>query len=221
MIGKRKIIHLILCLATAISLVACGNRPTRDSSDTSEPKRSQRTIEKTDSTTTHSPAISSSPSSQNFDTETVWGLQINTVTLDLVPVTEEVFKDNVLTVLNVWGTWCPPCVEELPELQIVSERFKDKNVQIVGVMQDGIIDIGIPDHEMIEAGKILAADAKAEYMMILPDETLMTRFIYEMQYFPTTFFLDAKGEVVHTEVGSMNADRWEMIINDVLKEISN
>ena len=232
MIIKRKMIP-ILCLVACIGLTACGTDAKSNLPDTNETEKSRRTIEKTE-TTSKAPDISSS-SAQNVETDeeskesensgnsgetAAWAFQIDTVTLDNMPITEEAFKDNVLTVLNVWGTWCPPCVEELPELQEVNERFKDKNVQIVGVLQDGIVDVGIPDNEIIESAKILLTDAGAAYTVILPDETLLTRFIYDMQYYPTTFFLDAKGEVVHTEIGSANANTWERIINEVLEDIS-
>ena len=36
-----------------------------------------------------------------------------------------------LTVINFWGTWCPPCKEEMPLLSRLSEKFKYKNVQFI------------------------------------------------------------------------------------------
>ena len=43
-----------------------------------------------------------------------------------------------LTVINFWGTWCPPCKEEMPLLSRLSEKFKSKNVQFIGVALDDL-----------------------------------------------------------------------------------
>ncbi|MDR0434619.1 MAG: TlpA family protein disulfide reductase [Gracilibacteraceae bacterium] len=151
---------------------------------------------------------------------TVWELGIDTVTLDGEPITHEAFAENDLTVLNIWATWCPPCVRELPHLQEVSARFKDRGVQIVGVLQDGVTAAGAPAGDVIESAKTLLQTTGAAYTMILPDETITLNLIAKMQYFPTTFFINAKGEVVETVIGANDADSWEETINAVLADIS-
>jgi cytochrome c biogenesis protein CcmG/thiol:disulfide interchange protein DsbE len=42
--------------------------------------------------------------------------------------------------LNVWATWCHPCREEIPELQQLHERYRDRGLQTVGVSVDAIGD---------------------------------------------------------------------------------
>ena len=201
----------VLCLAALVSMAACGTG-TADGSpdaDAAPPSASSDTGAETDEN-----------ENRNVFAETAWGFQIDTVTLDGVSITEEAFQDNALTVLNVWGTWCPPCVDELPHLQEVSERFKNKNVQIVGVLQDGVTEPGVPDNAAIASAKTLLSAVGATYTMILPDETLLMDFIGKMQYFPTTFFIDSTGETVRTEVGAKAADEWEAIIDEVLQDVS-
>src|SRR5690606_30315980 len=39
--------------------------------------------------------------------------------------------------LNVWATWCPPCREEIPDLQELYEAHADRGLEIVGVSVDG------------------------------------------------------------------------------------
>jgi peroxiredoxin len=36
-------------------------------------------------------------------------------------------------VVNFWATWCPPCVEEMPDLQQVREAYRDRGVEVIGI----------------------------------------------------------------------------------------
>ena len=40
---------------------------------------------------------------------------------------------NKTVVLNFWGSWCPPCVEEMPMLAHLSDEFKSQNVLFIGI----------------------------------------------------------------------------------------
>ena len=145
---------------------------------------------------------------------------INTVTLAGESIAGTDFAGEKLTMLNIWATWCPPCVAELPHLQEISLAYADRGVRVVGVMQDGVNDKLELDEGIIETGKELLTNAGAEYIVILPDTVLMMEFIEQMQYFPTTFFLDADGKVIKTVIGSRDVDGWRQEIDEVLAEIS-
>lgn len=49
--------------------------------------------------------------------------------LDLIDtktsLTTESFSEKKLTVLNIWASWCPPCINELPELEKLDEEYRD------------------------------------------------------------------------------------------------
>ena len=36
-------------------------------------------------------------------------------------------------VVNFWATWCPPCVEEMPDLQKVRDEYRDRGVEVIGI----------------------------------------------------------------------------------------
>lgn len=161
-------------------------------------------------------------SSKSGETETAEvTADIETVTLDGEAFTAADIGKNKLTVLNIWATWCPPCVAELPELQSVNEAFKDQNVEVVGVLQDGITELGVKDSAVIDSANALLQNAGANYRVILPDEYLLQEFISTMQYFPTTFFLDAEGNVVNTVTGANDFESWSEIIDETLLELSH
>src|ERR1035437_3119800 len=45
------------------------------------------------------------------------------------------FRGKIL-VLNFWATWCPPCVDEMPSLNRLAERYSDKGLEVVAVSVD-------------------------------------------------------------------------------------
>lgn len=45
-------------------------------------------------------------------------------------------------VLNFWATWCPPCVEEMPELSGIGEEFRARQLQVIGIGIDSASNIG-------------------------------------------------------------------------------
>lgn len=51
------------------------------------------------------------------------------------PVTLSDFRGQVVLV-NIWATWCPPCVAELPALNRLQKRFKDKPFKIIALSTD-------------------------------------------------------------------------------------
>jgi thiol-disulfide isomerase/thioredoxin len=44
-----------------------------------------------------------------------------------------------LRVVNVWATWCVPCVAEMPDLQKIDDRFQDTDVELLGISLDDVI----------------------------------------------------------------------------------
>lgn len=156
---------------------------------------------------------------EDNEAASLWDLGIDTLSLDEVQVTQEDFRNNKLTVLNIWATWCPPCIRELPHLQEVSSRFEGTGVQIVGVLKDGVTESGAYDAEVIQSARILLDDAGAHYLVVLPDQTLQSQLLAYTQSYPTTYFIDSNGTIVHMVSGAKEADRWEEIINEVLASI--
>ena len=138
-----------------------------------------------------------------------------TTDLDGNPVTaEEIFSENKVTMVNLWGTFCGPCINEMPDLEELSGRLADKDCGIIGV----VIDIAGPDDTAhIEAAKEIEADTGVTYLSILPwagiDEMMPAQFV------PTTYFVDADGQIVgEAAVGARGADEYEALLDEVLAQ---
>ncbi|WFD11187.1 TlpA family protein disulfide reductase [Tepidibacter hydrothermalis] len=127
--------------------------------------------------------------------------------LDGNEITNKVFKDNDLTVINIWGTECPPCIEEIPELQKLQDEFKDKKVKVIGVVSD----------KQTEAAKEILNIQKANYTNIIPDENLEKEVVNNFDYTPATIFVNSKGEVVDTFIpGSTDFKNLKTIVGNIL-----
>lgn len=95
----------------------------------------------------------------------------------------------VPTVVNLWGSWCPPCREEMPVLQELAGSAGER-VRVVGIISKD----GLPQAAAFaeDAGVTFpsAYDASGQLMAELGVNAL-----------PYTYFLDADGALVHTEAG--------------------
>lgn len=204
---KRKVLWLLTAIIVVAATAAGCAAPPEGAAAASEPSARQSDPEAASSDT-------------GTDETTAWELQINTETLDGDAVTSDDFSGNKLTVMNVWATWCPPCVDELPHLQEMNQAFAEQDVEVIGVLQDGVSELGVRSDKTIESAKKLLQEAGADYRVILPDTAIMETFIAQMQYFPTTLFLDREGNVVETVIGAHDAAEWKEIINGALEKVS-
>ena len=94
-------------------------------------------------------------------------------------------------IINVWGSWCPPCRQELPLLR---EAYRSGKVKIIG------IDI---DEPKIETGRNFAIKAGITWPNLIdPDGKTKSSFGLGV---PVTWFLNEKGEVTYRHIGAFTS----------------
>ena len=129
------------------------------------------------------------------------------------------FSDYDLTMVNVFATWCSPCVQEIPDLAEIQKEMKDKGVNIVGVVTDTVDQTG-ENQEALEKAKLIRERSKAEYPFLIPDQNNFNGRLSGIQAFPETFFVDKKGQIVgETYSGSRNKKAWIEIIEKELAKV--
>lgn len=128
-------------------------------------------------------------------------------------VDDSVFKGKKITMVNIWGTFCSPCIGEMPDLQKISEDYADKGLQIIGMVCD-ILDEA--DTETIELAKDIVKETGVKYQNIVPSESLKTAFLGSVELVPITLFLNENGEQIATYEGSRSYEGWTAIIDEVL-----
>lgn len=205
----KKITAALFTAIICVSLVACGNKK-EDTSNNSLPSKET------------SSSVSSDIDVNNLATEEPeqepFYVNFETTDLNGGSVSSEEFGDYELTIVNIWGTWCPPCVAELPELQKVSEAYADKNVRVIGMLQDGVKNNLEKDEKIIENAKTLLEEAGANYTVALPDITFYSDVLVQIQAFPTTLFIGSEGELLYMQEGALDYERWSELIDIVLEK---
>ena len=135
--------------------------------------------------------------------------------------TEKVFSDYDLTLVNVFTTWCSPCVNEIPELEKLYEEMKEKGVGVVGVVLDTVGDDAKQNEDTVKKAGVLQEKTKASYPFLVPDSTMMNGRLNGISAFPETFFVDKEGNIVgETYSGSHSLDEWKEIVEKELENIS-
>ncbi len=157
-----------------------------------------------------------STDSQNVATDLS---NLQTMDIDGKEFSGKNFSDYDLTMVNVFATWCSPCVQEIPDLAEIQKEMKGKGVNIVGVVTDTVDQTG-ENQEALEKAKLIRERSKAEYPFLIPDKSNFNGRLSGIQAFPETFFVDKKGQIVgETDSGSHNKKAWSEIIEKELAKV--
>ena len=130
-------------------------------------------------------------------------------------VTESVFTQSRLTMVNVWATYCNPCLSEMPGLGELAGEYDAEQFQIIGIVSD--VQEGA-EEEAVEYAVSLVSQTGADYMHLLLNESLFRSMLSGVSAVPTTFFVDENGEVLDTVVGAMEKSAWKEKIDGLLEE---
>ncbi len=156
-------------------------------------------------------------SNDGQEAEEPYVLTFEATTVDGETMTSDCFADSKLTMLNIWGTFCSPCIEEMPDLGEIAGAYDKAEFQLIGIVSD-VYD-NATDKELAEA-KRLITETGANYPHLLVSDSLYQNLVGATTAVPTTFFVNQKGEVLGYLVGAMSKENWEEIISGLLAEIS-
>lgn len=212
----RKIFAALLTGVICLSLLtACTSSKTSDKTENFK-------VDQNTSEGQNSPDISDTSNVIGLPT---MGLTVNSVgdftTQDLNgnTVTRDIFKDYDLTMVNVFTTWCSPCVAEMPDLEKLYQQMKNKNVGVVGVVLNVLNEKGEIVKEDLERAQFLVKKTCVTYPILLPDSTYFNNHLTNIEGFPYTFFVDKNGNIVgENYCGSGSLEDW---IEVVERELAN
>lgn len=140
--------------------------------------------------------------------------------LDGNPVDESVFAEAKLTMINVWGTFCTPCLEEMPALAELNREYQEKGVQIIGICSDTMNADKELDQDQVEKARELAEQTGADYLHIAMSGTLMDTLLPQVMAVPMTIFVDSEGTQVGTAyMGARDKEGWAEIMEEVLASV--
>ena len=109
-------------------------------------------------------------------------------------------RGNVLF-LNVWATWCGPCIYEIPELEKLHKAHAAEGFKVVGVSVDEGGEQGVRD---------FVAAQKMTYPVALDPQGKMAA-IFDSYVLPTSVIVDRKGQIVWKRLGMVSMEDAEMM----------
>lgn len=140
--------------------------------------------------------------------------------LDGNPVSEEIFRDYDITMINIWATFCGPCINEMPDLGELNQKWNEKGFQVVGICADLLDYNGALVEEQLETAKTIVEETGASYLHINPEGDLAKRLLPQISVVPTTVFVDKDGKQVTSTVrGSKSLEEWEKMAEELLKKV--
>ncbi|RHT57857.1 TlpA family protein disulfide reductase [Clostridium sp. AM29-11AC] len=140
--------------------------------------------------------------------------------LDGNQVDQSIFADADLTMINVWGTFCTPCLDEMPDLGELSEEYKDKGMQIIGICSDTVNADRELDEAQVKKAKELAEQTGADYLHLAMSGDLVDTLLPQVMAVPMTIFVDSEGKQVGSAyMGARDKDGWTEIIEEMLASV--
>ncbi len=118
-----------------------------------------------------------------------------------------------LTIVDLWGTWCPPCRREIPAFVALAKKYKDKGLEIVGINCN---EEGSEQEVKKRIGEFIKT-YQIEYKCLINDDTVQSK-IPDFRAYPTTVFVDPTGKVRLTLVGGESKAKLEAAIITLLGE---
>ncbi len=110
-------------------------------------------------------------------------------------------------VLNFFASWCPPCIEELPDFAKLYNKLKkeDKKVEFLGIA------VSSKKSDIMK----LVKKFEIEYPVLFPEKDKVSKD-YSIKYIPTTYIISPTGKIEFKKVGGISYEELEKEIEKVL-----
>ena len=105
-----------------------------------------------------------------------------------------------LVLLNFWATWCPPCVQEMPSLNALHERFQDRGLVVLGVSVD----------EDQQAYQQFVERLGIVFPTVLDPARQVSNRYGTLKY-PETYLINREGVVIRKYIGEEDWSRPEIV----------
>jgi cytochrome c biogenesis protein CcmG/thiol:disulfide interchange protein DsbE len=119
-----------------------------------------------------------------------------------------------LAIVHFWASWCPPCLQETPELLEFAKQYQDKNLEIFAVSLDD---------KWEDAEKILNSKTLPKNMISVLDVSTKVPESYGSYQYPETYLIDGDGKVIIKWVGGQpwSSPGLTKVIDEVLSKVSS
>ena len=135
-------------------------------------------------------------------------LKFSAADLDGNTITDGIFKNYDVTLVNIWGTFCMPCLMELPELEQAYKEYAAKNCNVIALS----VDVTPGDMEALNTAKKIWKDSCCTFPAIQTAPELEPIYS-KLTAFPSTFLVDRNGKMIEGSYreGSLNRQKFEAL----------
>lgn len=105
-------------------------------------------------------------------------------------------------IINYWATWCPPCLEEIPELVALYDERSADDVMVIGV---------VFDYENVEEVRRYVDDMLISYPIVLGNKSVI-KHIGSTAILPTTYIYNPQGKLIKVKRGIVSRHYLETIM---------
>lgn len=136
--------------------------------------------------------------------------EFSTTDMDGNKVTNDIFADYDLTVVNFWATYCNPCIDELPELAEWKKELPN-NVNLIGLL----VDVDEKGSDQYKLAEKIIKETGADYQHLIATEEF-DDLISDLVGVPTTFFVDSTGKIIGEPFAGADVDAYKQTVEDYL-----
>lgn len=131
-------------------------------------------------------------------------------------LSNDIFEDYELTMVNIWATWCSPCVKEMPDLQELHTILPD-NMNLITICSDADTQLNLANEILADA--VATHNSDTTFDTIIANDEVNANILSRIAAFPTSVFVDSDGNVVHAVEGAPSGDNIAGIYLGLMEEL--
>jgi thiol-disulfide isomerase/thioredoxin len=200
----KKILLISFILLLTLVMISCGdNTPTANTKAESE-NVAVATNEPNEVTTTEPDEVKSEPIKE---VELAIGKNIPNFTFDTLDGNQISLEDydGKIILLNFWATWCPYCVQEMPDLEDIDK-------------EEDVVVLAINSGEAKSTIQNYVDENGLDLKIVVDEEGYFSRKFY-VNSLPTTYFINEEGILLGSMPGMMTAEQIQTIIQDIRDDV--
>ena len=148
---------------------------------------------------------------EGFDDDAV--VSFETVDLDGNTVkSEKLFAKNKVTMINIWGSYCGPCITEMPEIEKMYQEYSSQGGGVVGL----VVDVPVDNNRFLENAQAIVKETGVTYPNLRAWEGYNK--LLEHQGTPTTYFVDSKGKLIGSPILGAQVATYPKEMADLLSK---
>lgn len=128
-------------------------------------------------------------------------------------VTSAIFAEKDVTIVNFWGTYCGPCISEMPELGEWMRELPE-NVQLIGVVTDAMLG----DETTAQKAAQILEKADAPFVSLLLDDALL-EYCSNLVGVPTTVLVGSDGRMIGEPILGAQMGAYKEALREALGEL--